>query len=431
MLHAIRAGFIIGQWREASQFRRQVEALLARAYHTSVSLKHPQFMPSRPDVCRFGVKEGPAEIGSSLVVKRLRKDEMKLAETTSSPLTRYLFFNEYAGLKFLTQETNATSVSPRLFAGDRSIGFLVIEDLKPDSDVGTCLYKRDPMQAEEKLLLWGSVLGKLHASTTGKQAAFNNIRDALIPHHSSWGWVPPWQRKPKTYEKLLQTLPVDIRQAGFESFQWMRFALRQVTNYLSLPVPPLAEAELEIVIQALHLPGPFLAYTHGDPCPDNCLIHENTAKFVDFENGDYRHALVDAVYTRLCFPTCWSAQQLPHESIMRIEHTYRAELVKGCPEAADDQIFTHELVHACAYWVLMLCQFDAIAHFTARDKSWGLFTMRQRILTRFELFAQTTAEFRHLEALGSLFHIIASTLRSRWPARTQQLPLFPAFRREA
>ena len=54
--------------------------------------------------------------------------------------------------------------------------------------------------------------------------------------------------------------------------------------------------------------------------------------------------------------------------------------------------------------------------------------MRQRILTRFERFAQTTIEFGYLESLGSLFQAMATILRERWPAYAQQLTIYPAFK---
>jgi hypothetical protein len=77
----------------------------------------------------------------------------------------------------------------------------------------------------------------------------------------------------------------------------------------------------------------------------------------------------------------------------------------------------------------MLCQFNAIFHVTSEDQSWGPFTMRQRMLTRFERFAQTTVEYGYLETLGTLFHTIASELQKRWPAPMRQLPTYPAFKR--
>lgn len=415
--------------RETAQFRKQVEDLLSETYRTPVSLKRPRFMPSRPNVCRFVVQRGPAVLGNSLVVKRLRTVETDTALATRYPSSRYMFFNDWAGLQFLTQEAGESPIGPRLYAADREMELVVMEDIRPESDGGSCLQGKDPRMAEEKLLLLARALGMLHARTIGKQATFNRIRDAIAPRHPSWGWVPPWQRTLSMYEKLLQTLPVNIKQSGFESFRWMSFTLHQATEALSLPIPAQAEIELERVMQALRSPGPLLAYTHGDPCPENCLFSGNVARLVDFENGDYRHALLDAVYARMCFPTCWNAQQLPHQSVIRVERAYQAELVKGCPEVADEQCFTRELVHACAYWVLMLCQFNAISHFSTEDQSWGPFTMRQRMLTRFERFAQTTVEYGYLEALGLLFHTIASELRKRWPAAMQRLPTYPAFKR--
>lgn len=416
------------RWREKARLRVQVEALLTHTYHTPVALAHPQYMPGRSNVCRFIVQEGPAEIGKSLVVKRLHMLETDRVLAASYPSARYRFFNEWAGLQFLTQETCGDLINPRFYAADRTTDLIVMEDLRPSLDGGACLKGKDLARAEEALALWGSVLGKLHAGTTGKEMIFTRIREDLAPRQPSWGWVPHWQRTPAAYARLLQTLPEEVRQMGFASFQWMPFVLRQATDTLSLNAPLQAIAELEMVMRALREPGPFLAYTHGDPFPGgNFLITGNRPRLVDFENGDYRHALCDAVYARMCMPTCWDAQQLPYQMVLRVEQAYRAELVKGCPEAVDDRRFAQELVHACAYWTLMLCQFDALAHFPTGDRYWKAYRMCQRFLTRFERFAETTAAYGYLEALGALFAAMASVLRTRWPAYARQLPTYPAF----
>ncbi|HZO73032.1 MAG TPA: hypothetical protein VFB60_12595 [Ktedonobacteraceae bacterium] len=419
--------------RETAQLRRQVEELLANTYHAPVSLARPHRIPDRPNICRFVVRAGPAELGSSLIVKRLPANEMDEAKDASYPSTRYRFFNDWAGLQFLNEVASDTLIVPRFYAARRATpdcpaDLLVMEDLKTKKDLGSVLKGKDPRQAEEALLLWAAVLGRLHASTMGKEAKFRDIREAIAPHRPSWGWVPHWQRNHETYEKLVQTLPEEVRQAGFASFHWMRFVLRQAADALSLTISRAAAADLETVIQALYAPGPFLAYTHGDPCPGgNCLMTGNVARLIDFENGDYRHALLDIVYARISFPTCWEAMTLPHSLVLRIEQAYRAELVAACPQSMDDQRFARGLVHACAYWVLLLCQFDAVAQFPTGDRYWEPYKMRQRILARFERFAQTTAEYGYLEALGSLFQTMAATLRERWPAYAQQLPVYPAF----
>lgn len=286
--------------------------------------------------------------------------------------------------------------------------------------------------ATESLIQWGIALGKLHACTIGKQTAFNTLRETLAPRAPSWGWVPPWQREQGIYRRLIGSVPTTLKEQGFENFQWMLWTLRQTCETLSLPLSSQVETDLAEVVQALSSPGPFLSYSHGDPCSENCLFTEQGCKFVDFENGAYRHALFDAVYPRMSFPTCWNGQQVPVTVAGQTEQSYRTALVTGCPEAADDRLFAHALVHACTYWTLLPCQFQALSRLTAHDPSFCpanlQTTMQQRLLFRFERLAQTTVEMGYLERLGNLFQTMGTTLRKRWPVQTHQLPLYPAFK---
>jgi Mn-containing catalase len=54
--------------------------------------------------------------------------------------------------------------------------------------------------------------------------------------------------------------------------------------------------------------------------------------------------------------------------------------------------------------------------------------MRQRVVTRFESFAQATEEFGHLEAIGAVFYRMAVKLRSLWSVQADTMPVYPAFR---
>ena len=58
-------------------------------------------------------------------------------------------------------------------------------------------------------------------------------------------------------------------------------------------------------------PGPFHAYIHGDPCPDNVFFIDGEMLLIDFEFGRFGHALRDALYGRMPFPTCWCCNRLP------------------------------------------------------------------------------------------------------------------------
>ncbi len=118
-----------------------------------------------------------------------------------------------------------------------------------------------------------------------------------------------------------------------------------------------------------------------------------------------------------------------------MEAAYRAELIQGCPEVADDTLFYHAVVEACAYWAIDMCQWiiqreawydppKPMQH----DRPWGIATLRQRALVRSDILTRTTQEFGHLEAVGATFAEIATKLRTIWPPEADAMPLYPAFR---
>jgi hypothetical protein len=172
-------------------------------------------------------------------------------------------------------------------------------------------------------------------------------------------------------------------------------------------------------------PGPFLAYSQSDTCPDNCLRQGNWMRFFDFEWGWFRNALSDGARARSNFASCWCVNRLPDDVIRRCEVVYRAELVKGCPAAADDDLFNQALVTACAYWTLYSIEFYRALW--SENLQWGIATERQRTITRFELLAQTSEEFGYLHSLGRISHILASKLHTLWP-NVDPMPFYPPFR---
>lgn len=408
--------------------KKKAEHLLAATWGTEVRLQSAKRQPREAHVRRLLVQVGPQNLAQSVIVKQMQTFHTSGAGSSSYPAAAWRFFNDWAGLQFVSQAMQAAAVSPHFYAGDRAKGFFVIEDLQPATPLSTLLAGQDASAAADALVQLARVLGKLHAQTCGKEALYAALRSQLAPQEASWGWVPPWQRAPAAYRRLLATLEEPVRRQGFASYRWMPVVLRQATTAFSISLPTQAEAELEQVVKALSAPGPFGAYTHGDPCPDNCLLQHQTLKLIDFENGAFRHALLDAVYGRMLFPTCWQVGRLPHGLVQQMEAVYRAELVPGCPEAADETRFAQELVHACAYWVLLLCQFNTLSLLLRRDQRWGMTTMRQRVLARFAQFAQTTAEFSYLEALGQVFAALANHLQGHWSVEAARLLLYAAFR---
>jgi hypothetical protein len=201
-------------------------------------------------------------------------------------------------------------------------------------------------------------------------------------------------------------------------------------EWLAAPRPELEgeglpDDELALVRARISDPGPWLALVHGDGCPDNVLLAENKAWLLDFEFSAPGHALLDAVYWRIGFPTCWCAGATPENVADRIEAAYRRELASVVPEAADDRAFLTEMAIVSVARLLFSLDWllkDALAE----DSAWGIATRRSRILyylkatidacRRADLFAGSR---------GVMTHWLAY-LQARWPT-SEWLALYPAF----
>jgi hypothetical protein len=93
---------------------------------------------------------------------------------------------------------------------------------------------------------------------------------------------------------------------------------------------------LELLSSRLGDPGPWLTLIHGDPCPDNSLLVDQRIRLIDYEFARPSHALLDGIYWRMGFPTCWCAGRTPADVAARVDPVYRAELSTAIPLAYED-----------------------------------------------------------------------------------------------
>jgi hypothetical protein len=262
------------------------------------------------------------------------------------------------------------------------------------------LLATDAVRAEDALLTFAARLGQLHAATIGQSAVFARCFQAINPH-----------AVPFAHEVEGLATRVSQFQTGLE-----RLAVRPEAR---LP------QDLARLITALAEPGPFRAYIHADPCPDNVFFTEGHVRLIDFEFGRFGHALLDGTYGRMLFPTCWCAHRLPSALVARMEAVYRAALVQGCPAAQEDRVFDTALVRVCGFWLVE----TVVRHLEealGADRAWGIATIRSRLLSRLEAFIATADVLHQLEALRGTAHRVLEVLRKRWPD-VDPLPLYPAF----
>lgn len=354
---------------------------------------------------RYPVLKATATGPTTLIVKRVggyRRDFEK-ADGEAAQAARRLS-NEWAGLQFLERAAGATGqplLSPRCFGGDHAAGLVVFEDLGDGDCLADLLQGNDPERATACLLAYAATLGRMHAATAGKA---------------------------QEYQRWRARLGFDATQTDQSVADWLTSVegFRDGCQTIGLEVPAFDDA-VQLVTTTLRDPGPFLAFTPQDSCPDNHRFIDGQVRLFDFEWSTFRHALLDAAYGRVPFPTCWCVNRLPEALVPRYEAAYRAELVKGVPEATDDVAFGRGMVVACAFWTITTISWN-LTSVLQEDSRWGIATVRQRHLLRLETLAAATEQSGYLEALGVFARQLRATLAARWPV--EAMPLYPAFRQD-
>jgi hypothetical protein len=289
----------------------------------------------------------------------------------------------------------ARSHGAALLAGDVAGGIMVFEDLGSHlTSLVDPLLKGTAQQAEHALKLYATALGRLHSDTVGchntHHESFESVFGSGRPRRVS-GW-----RVEKDAELVVDKI------GG---------------------VPP--ASELALLSSRLSDPGPWLTLIHGDPCPDNSLLVGDHIRLVDYEFSRPAHALLDGIYWRLGFPTCWCAGRIPADVAARVDAAYRIELANSIPLALDDATYSAELAYMSAVWLFSSLAGD-LDEALERDEKWGIWSIRGRLLWYLEAVSQMTDAASVLPGIHRSAQAWLSELRSRWPEATP-LGLYPAF----
>ena len=388
------------------------EALMADRAGAPVRLTDPERLggtKSRSCVlrCRVeGLQGGP----STVIVKRTLGDAgVPEADdgTSSSPLGRLAA--EWAGGRLLEGVAGGEAIARGSYGVDPAARLILLEDLGPGSCLADHLQGDHADRLEEALIRYAAGMGRLHAATIGRESEYLEMRASLGVT------APP--------EPTLNRVP------GRWYREWMEPLLAIMVD-LGVRLPVGLERELQEAAAILEDPGPFLAFTPGDTCPDNHHVSDDgTLRFFDFEFSGFQHALLDAAYLRVPFPTCWCVNRLPEPLTEAAEVAYRAELVQGCPEAGDDAIFHRALAQACALWSLTTLTTGGelgLPRVLEADGDWGIASGRQRHLLRLDTLVTATERLGHLPAVGDAAFQLRERLRARWPG--VEMPLYPPFR---
>jgi len=381
------------------------EQVIARFLGSPIRIGDPEVLRDfgYPRVLRCPVLESPADIGPSVILKRFGISGNGHYDIANAQKPWGGLFSEWAGATFLEDLGLQPSLGPRCFGGDTNTGLVVLEDLGPGQSLADSLQSGNPHAAENAFTQYAASLGRLHAATIGHQVHLEAI----------WSQCGhPWQIDQTPY-----------RQA--ESWPHENAApFREACSALGVPIATGFDKEANGVWQEMANPGPFLAFTPGDPCPDNHrLISNHYCRFFDFEASGYRHALLDAAYCLLPFPTCWCVLRLPSTAAPLAIHAYRSELQHRCPAATDENRFFTALAQACASWTISYISWN-LREALESNRPTGLAPQRQRLIYHLDTFIETADLLSRLPALRDTTAALAAYLRCLWPEESE-IPFFP------
>jgi hypothetical protein len=372
------------------------ESLLSRRFGARIQLNEPEDLggSERSVVVRARVAASPFSLPRTLVLKRYLE-----------PLDRHCdsFVREAASYQLFTALASEDRMCPELFAHGADSRMVVLEDLGGAPTLADKLLGDDARGAERALLSWSRSLGRLHATTAGREADFDALERRL---------TPPERKDP---------LAVDGVAALAE-------------------LPALLEAELGIPTPAgaiehsrrsrlLMETGRHRAFSPSDSCPDNNLITSRGVRFLDFEGGCVRNAILDAAYLRVPFPSCWCPFALPAGMTDAMLAGWRAEVRVVWPDLDDDSVLLPRLLDAQLFWVwLTTWQFFSRPE-AAQSHSSSLADTPPDTVVLIErwLHLAEAAEAAGVDDVANHSARVCDALRVRFN-RHDPLPLYPAFR---
>jgi hypothetical protein len=295
------------------------ESVLSHRFGATVRLAEPEDLggSSTSTVIRVRVASTPFSLPRTLVVKRYGEHD----PTTATDAFR----QEAVSYQLFTALAPDERMCPEMFAHDGEQRLVVLEDLGRSPTLADKLVSDDARAAERALLSWARSLGRLHASTAGREQDFDALSRRL--------GMP----------KIKDPLAASGRAALAELPELLHAELGVATTA--------AEHDRATAVSHLLEPGGRRAFSPSDASPDNNLITSRGVRFLDFEGGCWRNVLLDAGGLRLPFPSAGDSFALPAGMTEAMVAAWRAEAREMWPDLDVDANLLPGLLDAQAFWV--------------------------------------------------------------------------------
>lgn len=158
----------------------------------------------------------------------------------------------------------------------------------------------------------------------------------------------------------------------------------------------------------------------------NCRVSDGGVRFIDFEHGAFRHALLDVAALRFPFPDCPCWSRMPEDVARRAEDACRTELARSCPDVLDHASYAYGLTAACAAWTVVRAV--RLPKLDNADEPHPMgFSRRRQLLDTIDTTVRCARQSRGLPSLTTWLASVSEALRARWPHITAPQPVYPAF----
>lgn len=284
------------------------EAVLARRFGSAIALVEPEPLAgSGPaTVVRAKIASSPFGLPRTLVIKHYPAPRPGVPDP---------FAHEAVSYQLFTALSAEDRMCPELLAHHGPERVLVVEDLGRAPTLRDKLCGRDARVAERSLLSWAHSLGRMHATTAGREADF---------------------------DALLRRLGAQVKERDSVAAPSER-APSVIENTVGVRMPAGVHGFAERARECAGSPA-YRAFSPGDLNPANNLVTSGGVRFLGLERGRVRNALVDAAHLRVPVAAPDDPRALPAGMSDAMVAAWRAEVSGIWPALADEDVLSARLL---------------------------------------------------------------------------------------
>lgn len=376
------------------------EQLLAKRMGAPVKLADPVELggSGRTVVLRVRVAENAYSLPRTLIVKQVSESGIDPVDGSGSEPSigsvDSAFLHEAVSYQFATALAQEDRPGPDLLAVDIDARLLILSDLGGGTRLTAVLQDAPTSVVTNSLMAFAQALGRLHASTVGREHDFTALmRRSEVAHQT--------EAISAQATAAIGAVPALLEQ------------------YAGVTVPAEIDAQARRGSR-LFGGGRFRAFSPSDLCPDNVIVNEDGIRFLDYEWGGFRDATLDIAYALVSFPACLCQHDLSRDRAHAMVEAWRAEVVGMWPQLADDDLLRTRILEAHLVWVWLTTFWflpDDHGRIAAVREHRLSVPRSDALIARWDTLGVAAREAGR-DDIADFAHTVASAIENRRPATT-------------